>query len=123
MSEAPFIYEWTGREAAALQAALRMSNERYAEYLGVAVRTVAAWRAKPGMTPAAEAQECLDTAYERLDERRVRRFVHALDLSKTDEQPAAAVVMAAEMALMQARIDQLQEELDRARPGAQEDAR
>jgi len=35
----------TGRAACALQAALRMSNEAFAEHLGIAVRTVAAWQA------------------------------------------------------------------------------
>jgi 8-oxo-dGTP diphosphatase len=32
---------WTGRTACALQAALRLSNESFAEHLGIAVRTVA----------------------------------------------------------------------------------
>ncbi len=34
---------WTGRAACDLQAALRMSNESFAEHLGIGERTVAAW--------------------------------------------------------------------------------
>lgn len=33
----------SGRSACALQSALRLTNESFAEHLGVAVRTVAAW--------------------------------------------------------------------------------
>ena len=35
------IASWTGRHADALRQALRMTNESFAEHLGVAVRTVA----------------------------------------------------------------------------------
>jgi DNA-binding transcriptional regulator YiaG len=42
---------WTGRTAGALQAALRLSNEAFTAYLGIAVRTVAGWHQKPGFKP------------------------------------------------------------------------
>jgi len=42
---------WTGRTACALQAALRLSNEAFAERLGIGVRTVASWHQKPTLRP------------------------------------------------------------------------
>ncbi len=53
---------WTGSAACALQAALRMSNEAFAEHLGIGVRTVAAWHQKPGLRPRPEMQQVLDAA-------------------------------------------------------------
>jgi hypothetical protein len=58
------VIVWTGRTAAALQAALRLSNESFAEHLGIAVRTVAAWHQKPALKPKSEMQQLLDTALE-----------------------------------------------------------
>jgi 8-oxo-dGTP diphosphatase len=45
------VSSWTGARADALRRALRMTNEVFAEHLGVAVRTVAYWRARPGSVP------------------------------------------------------------------------
>ena len=45
------ITSWTGGHADALRQALRMTNESFAEYLGVAARTVAYWRKNPEITP------------------------------------------------------------------------
>jgi DNA-binding transcriptional regulator YiaG len=45
------VLEWTGRLASALQRALRMSNEEFAEHLGVAARTVSTWHQKPERVP------------------------------------------------------------------------
>jgi 8-oxo-dGTP diphosphatase len=59
------IGTWTGRTACALQAALRMTNEGFAERLGVAVRTVAWWHSHPEIVPRAEMQQALDTVYGR----------------------------------------------------------
>lgn len=56
---------WNGRNACALQAALRMTNEAFAGHLGIALRTVAAWHADPTVIPRAEMQQLLDEAYER----------------------------------------------------------
>ncbi|MEV5540064.1 transcriptional regulator [Saccharopolyspora shandongensis] len=55
---------WTGRTACVLQAALRMSNETFAEHLGIAVRTVSGWHKKPTLVPKSEMQQLLDTALE-----------------------------------------------------------
>jgi hypothetical protein len=56
---------WTARTACALQAALRLSNESFAEHLDIGVRTVAAWHQKPALTPKSEMQQLLDTAFAR----------------------------------------------------------
>jgi hypothetical protein len=65
---------WTGRAACALQAALRMSNEAFAEHLGIAVRTVAAWHQKPGLRPQPEMQQVLDAALARAPAAAGERF-------------------------------------------------
>ena len=69
---------WTGRTACALQAALRMSNESFAEYLGIGVRTVASWHQKPEVRPQPERQQLLDTALERASSATKARFADAV---------------------------------------------
>jgi transcriptional regulator with XRE-family HTH domain len=56
------VASWTGSRADALRQALRMTNETFAAYLGVAVRTVAYWRQRPDVIPRAGMQEILDAA-------------------------------------------------------------
>ncbi|MDG9706268.1 hypothetical protein [Streptomyces sp. DH37] len=113
------VLQWTGRHAAALQRALRDTNESFAERLGVAVRTVAAWNADPGIVPRSEMQAALDTALEQAPEAARKRFALRLDAAPAPavEPPAegAEVVPAlvAEVALLQARVDHLQEQLAR----------
>jgi transcriptional regulator with XRE-family HTH domain len=68
------VLEWTGLLASALQRALRMSNEAFAEHLGVAARTVSTWHQMPGRVPNSEMQQALDTALERAGERAQARF-------------------------------------------------
>ena len=65
---------WTGHDACALQAALRMSNEAFAAHLGIAVRTVAAWHQKPGLRPRPEMQQVLDAALARAPAAAAERF-------------------------------------------------
>src|SRR6478672_1199513 len=65
---------WTGSAACALQGALRMSNEAFAEHLGIAVRTVAAWHQKPGLRPRPEMQQVLDAALARAPAAAGERF-------------------------------------------------
>jgi hypothetical protein len=55
------VSSWTGARADALRWALRMTNEAFAEHLGVGVRTVAYWRARPGTVPQPDVQAALDT--------------------------------------------------------------
>src|SRR6266568_6442645 len=70
----PVIAEWTGGHADALRQSLRMTNESFAEYLGVAVRTVAYWRKRPEITPKPAIQETLDAALERAPDRAKAQF-------------------------------------------------
>lgn len=65
---------WTGRTACLLQEAMRMTNEQFAERLGISVRTISRWHASPEMTHRIEVQQILDTAYERAGEAVRRRF-------------------------------------------------
>ncbi|MGH3869642.1 MAG: transcriptional regulator [Pseudonocardiaceae bacterium] len=69
---------WTGRAACALQAALRLTNESFAEHLGIAVRTVAAWHHKPTLKPKTEMQQLLDTALEQASAAVTTRFTQFL---------------------------------------------
>ena len=68
------IASWTGGQADALRQALRMTNESFADHLGVAVRTVAYWRGQPGMTPQQHMQEILDAALEQAPDRVKAQF-------------------------------------------------
>src|SRR5260370_28168130 len=63
------VKTWTGCRADCLRQALRMTNESFAEHLGVSVRTVAYWRNRPDMVPSPAMQEILDTALARAPER------------------------------------------------------
>ena len=56
------VATWTGGQADALRQALRMTNEAFAERLGVAVRTVAYWRHRSDVVPRPVMQGILDTA-------------------------------------------------------------
>jgi transcriptional regulator with XRE-family HTH domain len=62
------VHRWTGLEAAALRAALRMSVRSFAEHLGVAPRTVAKWeKYRVATEPYPDNQAILDTALARAD--------------------------------------------------------
>src|SRR5580704_16397413 len=68
------ITSWTGGHADLLRQSLRMTNESFAEYLGVAVRTVAYWRKRPEIIPKPAIQETLDAALERAPDRARAQF-------------------------------------------------
>jgi 8-oxo-dGTP diphosphatase len=53
---------------------MRMTNEAFAERLGISERTVSRWHAQPDMTHRTEVQQILDTAYEQAGEAVQRRF-------------------------------------------------
>ena len=53
---------WTGRDACALQAAFRRSQQEMATRLGLGLRTVADWHEKPDMRPRPSMQRILDAA-------------------------------------------------------------
>ncbi|MFF2437941.1 hypothetical protein ACFVU4_27875 [Streptomyces sp. NPDC058107] len=115
------VVEWNGARIRALQQAFRMTQEEFAAHLGVSVRGLATWRAQPDFVPRSSTQQILDVAYERADEETARRFV--LLVNPEHDEPVRLSVrppadtdrrvaeMAADMALMQARIDMLQEKL------------
>lgn len=65
MTEVSVIDAWTGQRATQLQAAMRLSNEDFAEHLGISARAVAGWHANPAMRPHPESQQLLDAALER----------------------------------------------------------
>jgi hypothetical protein len=68
------VAAWTGRRADTLRQALRMTNETFAEHLGVAVRTIAYWRARPDVVPRPVMQEVLDVALARAPEQARAQF-------------------------------------------------
>ncbi|WP_020117544.1 hypothetical protein [Streptomyces canus] len=107
----PFIFEWTGRDADALRITLRLTQDQMAEQMGCASRTVARWREVKNSRISTPIQEALDALYEQLTEKQVRRFLHALQHCAQPREAASPVVMAAEMTLMQARINELQQQL------------
>ncbi|NIK58150.1 XRE family transcriptional regulator [Kribbella shirazensis] len=55
------IEEWTGRHAHALRTALRLTNEAFAEQLGISPRTLTKWKEKPELVPGPFLQNALDT--------------------------------------------------------------
>jgi tetratricopeptide (TPR) repeat protein len=65
---------WTGRTACALQAALRMSNDTFADHLRIGVRTVASWHEKPAVRPRPDMQRILDAARAKAPEDAKERF-------------------------------------------------
>jgi 8-oxo-dGTP pyrophosphatase MutT (NUDIX family) len=81
------VNAWTGRAACALQSALRLTNEAFADHLGVAVRTVATWHQRPDVIPKADVQQALDTALERASEASRTRFARLM--SQHSVQPPA----------------------------------
>lgn len=56
------VASWTGGKADALRQSFRMSNEAFANHLGISVRTVANWRKRPEIIPQPSMQEVLDAA-------------------------------------------------------------
>jgi tetratricopeptide (TPR) repeat protein len=68
------IDSWTGHLACALQAALRMSNEAFADRLGASVRAVAGWHENPMLVPRPEMQQALDTLLDKADAGAKARF-------------------------------------------------
>ncbi|WP_413753058.1 hypothetical protein NRF20_20755 [Streptomyces sp. R-74717] len=133
VTERPFIDTWTAETAVTLQRAFRMTNDAFAEHLDIAVRTVAGWHSDRTIVPRNQMQRVLDDAYEGARQAVVERFAHLLQRKgepvpaapkavpaaptpSPHPQPAPAAdpvvaQMAADMALMQARIDSLQEQL------------
>lgn len=69
------VRRWTGHEAKALRAALRLSVRAFAEHLGVSPRAISKWEAGGTRTaPRPDTQAILDTALSRADTDARRRF-------------------------------------------------
>ncbi|WP_406325837.1 NUDIX hydrolase [Streptomyces sp. NBC_01617] len=86
------VQTWTGRTACVLQAALRLTNEQFAEHLGISTRTIVRWHANPDLAPRTEMQQLLDTTYEKAGDAVRRRFGLLL-------RPTAEVAVAQAQAL------------------------
>ncbi|WP_049562281.1 NUDIX hydrolase [Nonomuraea sp. SBT364] len=87
------VDRWTGRHAAALQAALRMTHDEFAERLGVGRRTVAYWHGNQDATPRPELQRALDTLLDRTTSGERARFAHQLnDAARPTGEPVALTV-------------------------------
>ncbi|MFE2583754.1 helix-turn-helix domain-containing protein [Streptomyces sp. NPDC059378] len=83
------VQNWTGQEAGALRAALRMSSRSFADHLGVALRTVAKWESLGTATrPRPDTQAILDTALARADTNVHARFEALLFPGRTHARPA-----------------------------------
>jgi 8-oxo-dGTP diphosphatase len=83
------VQTWTGELACTLQAALRMTNDAFAERLGVAVRTVATWHQRPDVIPRPEMQQMLDTVLEQSPETIRARFAAAVSQAGAVPRPTA----------------------------------
>src|SRR5580658_4177744 len=86
------IAEWTGGHADLLRQSLRMTNESFAEYLGVAVRTVAYWRERPETVPRPAIQETLDAALERAPDRAKVQFAQLVEHGKQADRVGSAEI-------------------------------
>src|SRR5271156_2187242 len=80
------VASWTGGRADLLRQALRMTNESFAEHLGVAVRTVAYWRKRPETIPIPAMQETLDAALERVPDRAKAQFAMLISQAGHDKR-------------------------------------
>lgn len=74
MDDSIVVATWTGRHANALKLASRMTTEQFAQTLGVALRTAAAWSQDPDIVPSAVMQEALDTLLRKADNDTKKRF-------------------------------------------------
>ncbi|MEV5441417.1 hypothetical protein AB0N23_02535 [Streptomyces sp. NPDC052644] len=106
------IDQWNGRTAALLQEALRLTNERFAERLGVAVRTIANWRARPDLVPSRQMQQLLDIAYEQASEAVCVRFAANFAPLSLPAPAPAAPGLGVEMELLRTQVALLQKELE-----------
>ncbi|MGH3279634.1 MAG: hypothetical protein ACRDNW_10915, partial [Trebonia sp.] len=108
------IAQWTGSHADALRRSMRMANETFAEYLGVAPRTVANWRKMPGTVPQPRQQAILDTALDRAPELTKAQF--AALVSEVNSYAVKAEALSTP-------VDAMTEALNASEPDLEERAR
>ncbi|MGH3888528.1 MAG: hypothetical protein ACRDSZ_18545 [Pseudonocardiaceae bacterium] len=86
------VVHWTGLEAKALRAALRMTMHEFANYLGVGKRTVAKWEARGSdIQPLPQTQAILDTALAKASSDVQARFTAAVNDSLARRTTAVAL--------------------------------
>lgn len=85
------VATWSGGHADLLRQAFRMTNESYAEYLSVSVRTVANWRGNPDVIPRPAIQDILDAALERAPDRVKAQFALLIGEAETSNQGTGQV--------------------------------
>jgi len=85
------IATWSGGRADLLRRSFRMTNESYAEYLTVSVRTVANWRGNPDVIPRPAIQDILDAALERAPDRVKAQFALLISEAETSNQGTGQV--------------------------------
>ena len=85
------IEQWTGASATALRRAMRLTNEGFADKLGVSVRAVAKWKASRTLTPSPQYQQMLDTVLGQLDDSTRQRFSMLVSQPTPSPPPPAAV--------------------------------
>jgi tetratricopeptide (TPR) repeat protein len=83
------VTDWTGREACALQAALRMSNVTFAGRLGIGLSTVKDWHDRPSKRPRPETQRILDTTLAQASAAERERFAALLGQSDSAHEDEA----------------------------------
>lgn len=95
------IEVWSGRYACLLQSALRLTNEAFANQLGIAVRTVATWHFDPSIVPRAEMQQLLDVVYETASSAARQRFALLATRERVDgaPEPSAPAAQALRVAI------------------------
>ncbi|SEQ09440.1 hypothetical protein SAMN05216188_10241 [Lentzea xinjiangensis] len=81
---------WTGADACALQEALRLSQEAFAEHLGIHSGTVGYWHKKPSSRPRSEIQQILDAALDQASAEVQTRFAELITGKPTAPQPVSA---------------------------------
>ncbi|SDH41280.1 hypothetical protein SAMN05216553_12145 [Lentzea fradiae] len=82
--------DWTGETASALQSAMRLTHEAFAERLGIGVRTVASWHQKPDTKPRGDMKGILDTALEQAPDDVKARFTKLISGGPLDLPAGAA---------------------------------
>lgn len=101
------VDQWTGKHACALQAALRMTHEEFAEALSVGRRTVADWHAKPDTPLRAHLQRRLDQTYERASASAQVRFANNLGMGGDGSAHGQAVALTVAIAAVRKGDDVL----------------
>ena len=85
------VATWSGGHADLLRQAFRMTNESFAEHLGVHARTVANWRGNLEVIPRPAIQDILDAALERAPDRVKAQFALLIGEAETGNQEAGHV--------------------------------